>query len=213
MARTTSLSALPGGDLVEQGFADLGAGRETVEALLVAIGARRLRAAGIEVPGIPVELPEHRLYAILEAGDPAAAHAAYNALLRRLVSFERALEARRRRKSAPAARPGPAGRPGRMRRAANARRITAFLAGLGRAATQDATCYLLGGATAVLSGWRESTIDVDVHLEPAADELLRAIQDLKERLEVNIELASPADFIPSYPVGAIEVHSSPNTDA
>jgi hypothetical protein len=86
-----------------------------------------------------------------------------------------------------------------MRRAADARRITAFLDGLGRAAHEEATCYLVGGATAVVSGWRESTIDVDIHLEPARDELLRAIQELKERLEVNVELASPADFIPELP--------------
>lgn len=86
-----------------------------------------------------------------------------------------------------------------MRRPADRPRITALLEGLGRAARREATCYLVGGATAVCYGWRESTIDVDIHLDPAADELLRAIQDLKERLELNVELASPADFIPELP--------------
>lgn len=92
MARTTPLSALPGGDLVRRGLADLVEGRETAEALLVAIGADRIRAAGLDVPEVRIAEPEHRLYALLEAEDPAAAHASYNALLRRLVSFERALE-------------------------------------------------------------------------------------------------------------------------
>jgi len=59
--------------------------------------------------------------------------------------------------------------------------------------------YLTGGATAVIEGWRAATIDVDLRLEPEADELLRALPGLKERLGVNIELASPPDFIPELP--------------
>ncbi len=56
--------------------------------------------------------------------------------------------------------------------------------------------YLTGGATAVLLGWRRSTIDVDLKFVPDQDRVLRAIPTLKERLQVNIELASPADLIP-----------------
>lgn len=83
-----------------------------------------------------------------------------------------------------------------MRRLADSERIRRFLRELGRAADAEASCYLTGGATAVLIGWRESTIDVDVRLVPEADALLRAIQGLKDELEINVELASPADFIP-----------------
>ena len=81
----------PGADLIEAGLADLRAGRETAAALLVSIGAPRLRRLGTAVPE-PFTFPEHRLYALLarEAGD--AAHSRYNALIRRLVSFERASE-------------------------------------------------------------------------------------------------------------------------
>jgi hypothetical protein len=86
-----------------------------------------------------------------------------------------------------------------MRRAADADRIRRLLADLGRAATLDTTLYLVGGATAVLHGWRSTTIDVDLHIEPQSDELLRAIPALKEALEINVELASPADFIPELP--------------
>jgi hypothetical protein len=56
--------------------------------------------------------------------------------------------------------------------------------------------YLTGGATAVLEGWRPSTVDVDVRFEPDSDDALRQIAELKERLQVNVELASPLDFLP-----------------
>jgi hypothetical protein len=59
--------------------------------------------------------------------------------------------------------------------------------------------YLTGGSTAVMEGWRESTIDVDLRFEPEVDELLRQLPSLKERLGINIELASPPDFIPELP--------------
>lgn len=59
--------------------------------------------------------------------------------------------------------------------------------------------YLTGGATAVLEGWRASTIDVDMRFDPESDELLRELPALKEQLDLNIELASPPDFIPELP--------------
>jgi hypothetical protein len=42
-------------------------------------------------------------------------------------------------------------------------------------------------------------VDVDLRFEPESDELMRALPDLKDRLAVNIELASPPDFIPELP--------------
>lgn len=82
---------LPGGDLIAAGLDDLRAGRTTVAALLVAIGAPRLRRLGIDVPEAPAD-PERRLYDLLAADDADTAHGRYNALVRRLVSFERAAE-------------------------------------------------------------------------------------------------------------------------
>ena len=67
---------------------------------------------------------------------------------------------------------------------------------LGRAADADGACYFTGGATAVLLGWRRTTIDVDIRLEPESETLLRAIPRIKDDLQVNVELASPGDFIP-----------------
>jgi hypothetical protein len=67
---------------------------------------------------------------------------------------------------------------------------------LGAAGREDVTAYLTGGATAVLTGWRETTIDVDVLLVPESESLLRALPRLKDELQVNVELVSPADFVP-----------------
>ncbi len=88
MARATA--ALPGAELVETGRADLARGVESVPALLVAIGAPRLRQLGLDLPPIPSQ-PEHRLYALLARKDADSAHSRYNALIRRLVSYQRAL--------------------------------------------------------------------------------------------------------------------------
>ena len=84
------LNGLPGADLVLRGLRDLDAHVESVPALLVSIGATRLRRLGIPVARAEAE-PEHRLYRLLRAEGGDAAHGRYNALVRRLVSFERAL--------------------------------------------------------------------------------------------------------------------------
>jgi hypothetical protein len=80
---------LPGEELVRQGILDLERGVESQEALLVSIGAPRLRRLGFRVPA-PLPSAEHRLYELLRREHGDAAHSRYNALVRRLVSFERA---------------------------------------------------------------------------------------------------------------------------
>lgn len=86
-----------------------------------------------------------------------------------------------------------------MRDAADAERIRRLARELGRAVAPGTRMYLTGGATAVLEGWRESTVDIDVRFEPDSDAALERIRDLKEELAVNIELASPLDFLPPLP--------------
>lgn len=86
------LSAFPGGDLVQEGLADLARGVESIPALLVSIGAPRLRRIGLSVPGSVLPSPELRLYEKLAESDSDSAHSRYNALVRRLVSFENAAE-------------------------------------------------------------------------------------------------------------------------
>lgn len=86
-----------------------------------------------------------------------------------------------------------------MREIADRDRIERFMRALGAEAQEDARVYFTGGATAVLLGWRGSTIDVDIKIVPERDRLFRAIPRLKEALQINVELASPADFIPVRP--------------
>lgn len=83
---------LPGYALIEQGLNDLARGYQSVPALLVSVGAFRLRRLGLTVPQVIVPSPEIRLYRKLQEADPDAAHSRYNALIRTLVSFERAAE-------------------------------------------------------------------------------------------------------------------------
>lgn len=83
-----------------------------------------------------------------------------------------------------------------MRKTVDGEGLRRFMRAFGAVAPEDGACFLTGGATAVLLGWRESTIDIDIALIPEREALLRAIPRLKEDLEVNVELASPGDFIP-----------------
>ncbi|MGH2914840.1 MAG: DUF6036 family nucleotidyltransferase [Solirubrobacteraceae bacterium] len=107
-------------------------------------------------------------------------------------------------------------RGGSLRANTDRQRINTFLAALGRRVRGRHVVYLAGGASAVLIGWRPSTIDIDLRPEPDSDELLRAVSELKRSLDVNVETASPLEFIPELPgwrdrsryvntVGAIEV--------
>jgi hypothetical protein len=86
------VDALPANDLVSAGILDLQNERETIPALLVAIGAPKLRSLGLPLPSILPANPEHRLYDLLSVTGSDTAHSRYNALIRKLVSFQRAME-------------------------------------------------------------------------------------------------------------------------
>ena len=91
------LTGLPGEALMREGLADWAAGRRTIPACLVAIGSGRLHRAGLIPRPAPLEVPdaEHQLYQLLrQAGGDA--YSRYNSLLRELISFEQALDFRRR---------------------------------------------------------------------------------------------------------------------
>lgn len=85
-----------------------------------------------------------------------------------------------------------------MRQKVTSSRLQDFIRALGSAAKVKARVYLVGGATAVMLGWRESTIDVDLKIIPD-NEILKSLPEVKERLQINVELASPDDFIPELP--------------
>jgi hypothetical protein len=86
-----------------------------------------------------------------------------------------------------------------MRPPVDATRLRAFMRALAREARGPLQVYLVGGSTAVLEGWREATIDVDLAFGESDDAVLRALPKLKETFDINVELASPADFIPLKP--------------
>lgn len=87
-----AMELLPASDLINTGIADLRNRRETIAALLVAIGAPKLQRLGLKLPSDLPSNPEHRLYDLLSSSESDSAHSRYNALIRKLVSFQRALE-------------------------------------------------------------------------------------------------------------------------
>jgi hypothetical protein len=86
-----------------------------------------------------------------------------------------------------------------MREKVSAETIGRFMRAVSRAGRSSAHIYFVGGVSAVLLGWRETTIDIDLKMVPEVNEILKILPDLKERLQVNVELASPDDFIPALP--------------
>lgn len=84
-----------------------------------------------------------------------------------------------------------------MRSEVNVAKIRRLLRELGRSASGPGRVYLTGGATALLKGWRDSTVDVDVKLDPEPPGIFSAINRLKQELDVNIELAAPDQFLPA----------------
>ncbi len=87
----STYGAMPGGEFLAMGFADLQKGVTSVPGLLLLIGGPRLRNLGLPIPKAHV-CPEHMLYDLLSESDPDSAHSRYNAFIRLLVSFERAAE-------------------------------------------------------------------------------------------------------------------------
>jgi uncharacterized nucleotidyltransferase DUF6036 len=86
-----------------------------------------------------------------------------------------------------------------MRELADSARIRRFMQALGDRADAECRVYFTGGATAVLEGWRPQTIDADILVVPDSDRLMQSIPGLKESLRMNVEIASPAHFIPELP--------------
>lgn len=78
-------------------------------------------------------------------------------------------------------------------------KLEAFMAALGQRVRGEGVIYLTGGATAVLHGWWPTTIDVDLKPDPEPVGFFEAIAGLKDELDLNMELASPDQFIPAIP--------------
>ena len=83
-----------------------------------------------------------------------------------------------------------------MRSPVDPAKIHRLLSELGRRARGPGRVYLTGGASALLEGWRDTTVDVDLKLDPEPDGVFEAIAELKVELDINVELASPDQFLP-----------------
>jgi hypothetical protein len=86
-----------------------------------------------------------------------------------------------------------------MRPPVDIARLNNFMSAMGRKTKGPGRIYLTGGATALLHGWRPMTVDVDMKADPEPSGYFESIALLKNELSLNIELASPSDFIPELP--------------
>ena len=86
-----------------------------------------------------------------------------------------------------------------MRPLVDKTRLTRFLHELGRRVRVPTRLYLVGGASAVVEDWQAATPDINLVAEPESRELLESIPKLKEQLDISVEFASPAHFVPELP--------------
>lgn len=75
-------------------------------------------------------------------------------------------------------------------------KLLTFLDRLGASARTPGACFITGGGSALLLGWRDTTIDIDVKFDPEPAGVFDAIPGLKRALHINVELAAPSDFLP-----------------
>jgi hypothetical protein len=85
-----------------------------------------------------------------------------------------------------------------MRNNAAKEDIEKFLNASGKTFRKPGRIYLAGGAALVHMGLLSgSTLYIDVVIETTAeDEMVKAIRQLAEQMQINIEFSSPGDFIP-----------------
>ena len=86
-----------------------------------------------------------------------------------------------------------------MRRPVEREKLERFMSAMGHAVKGPGRIYFTGGATALAYGWRSMTVDVDLKADPEPAGFFEAIALLKDDLEINVELASPSDFLPELP--------------
>jgi len=86
-----------------------------------------------------------------------------------------------------------------MRAPVDPSKIRRLMREIGHRARGGGRVYLVGGASALLQGWRSSTVDIDLKLDPEPAGIFEAIGELKRVLDVNIELSAPDQFLPPLP--------------
>jgi hypothetical protein len=78
-------------------------------------------------------------------------------------------------------------------------KLQRFFELLGASAGGPGACFITGGSSAILLGWRDTTVDVDLKFDPEPAGVFDAIPRLKRELGINVKLACPSDFIPPLP--------------
>lgn len=86
-----------------------------------------------------------------------------------------------------------------MREPLDKTRLLQVLEALGKGLKESGNIYLTGGASALIEGWREMTIDLDLSSDPEPLGFYEAIAQVKNELSANIELAAPSHFAPALP--------------
>ena len=79
----------------------------------------------------------------------------------------------------------------------NKERLLEFLKKIGASATTPGDLYITGGTSALLIGWRDTTIDADIKFDPEPGGVFEAIPKIKREMQINVELAAPDNFIPA----------------
>ena len=86
-----------------------------------------------------------------------------------------------------------------MRAVTDLPRIRLLMERLGRSAKSPGCVYFTGGVSAVLLGWRDTTLDADLKGDPEPGGFFEALARLKDEVDINIELAAPDQFVPALP--------------
>ncbi len=86
-----------------------------------------------------------------------------------------------------------------MRGETDREKIERFMVAFAQRVRGAGRIYFTGGGSAVLYGWRAATIDLDLKADPEPPQFYEAIAELKETIDLNVELASPDDFLPPLP--------------
>ncbi len=86
-----------------------------------------------------------------------------------------------------------------MRGETDRAKVEAFMVALAQRVRGPGRVYITGGGTAVLYGWRAATIDLDLKADPEPLGFFEAIAELKDSIDLNVELAAPDQFIPPLP--------------
>jgi hypothetical protein len=94
-----------------------------------------------------------------------------------------------------------------MREPADAERVRRLATELGRVVPAETRMYLTGGATAVLEGWRASTVDIDVRLERGFELDRKDVQGM-----VEAELVKPARLLELFEEIEPELYRFPAVD-